>query len=482
VEEAAVCPSLFLSLQEGVLLESGDEQLVFHGTHGSFRTGPCPPAIRSTLQWLHPTGEEEDLLFAEVRKTGGPEAASCLRGILQELTRHRLLLRSAFLDGQPLATLVPVSPDGEFPSRTLALDQRYILSRFAYTRRERDTMVLESPLSKSRIILRDWRSQAILHALTQARRSDELSRLVPMLPAEAISQVMALLLNAQMIGRSDEAAIAEEDRVTELQSWEFHDLLFHAHSRGGRHDRPAGGTYRFIGQLEPPPVVRPAPPGEVIPLYRPDLRLLEQEDPPLARVQEARRSIRQYAKTPISDRQVGEFLYRVGRVADYWKHEVSTPQGALAMEFAARPYPSGGALYELEVYVVVNACENLSPGLYYYDPQQHGLRRTASETAEIGQLLADASRATRIRPEDLQVLIIISARFQRIAWKYASIAYSLVLKNVGVLYQTMYLAATAMGLAPCAVGSGNADLFARAAGTDYYTETSVGEFLLGSKE
>jgi hypothetical protein len=44
----------------------------------------------------------------------------------------------------------------------------------------------------------------------------------------------------------------------------------------------------------------------------------------------------------------------------------------------------------------------------------------------------------------------------------------------------MYLTATAMGLAPCAIGGGDADLFARAAGTDYCAETSVGEFLLGS--
>jgi hypothetical protein len=39
----------------------------------------------------------------------------------------------------------------------------------------------------------------------------------------------------------------------------------------------------------------------------------------------------------------------------------------------------------------------------------------------------------------------------------------------------------AMGLAPCALGGGDSDLFARAAGTDYYAETSVGEFLLGSR-
>jgi hypothetical protein len=49
-----------------------------------------------------------------------------------------------------------------------------------------------------------------------------------------------------------------------------------------------------------------------------------------------------------------------------------------------------------------------------------------------------------------------------------------------VVFQTMYPSATAMSLAPCALGCGNSDLFARAGGTDYYLETSVGEFLLGS--
>jgi hypothetical protein len=45
----------------------------------------------------------------------------------------------------------------------------------------------------------------------------------------------------------------------------------------------------------------------------------------------------------------------------------------------------------------------------------------------------------------------------------------------------MYLTATAMGLAPCAIGGGDSDLFAKAAATNYCAETSVGEFLLGSR-
>lgn len=128
----------------------------------------------------------------------------------------------------------------------------------------------------------------------------------------------------------------------------------------------------------------------------------------------------------------------------------------------------------------VPACEGLSLGLYHYDGIHHCLNGVCGRTAEVEHLLADAATSADIPTERVQVLRILAARFQRLAWKYASIAYALILKHVGVVYQSMYLTATAMDLAPCALGGGNADLFARAAGTDYYEETSVGEFLLGS--
>ena len=81
----------------------------------------------------------------------------------------------------------------------------------------------------------------------------------------------------------------------------------------------------------------------------------------------------------------------------------------------------------------------------------------------------------------VQVVLGITARFQRVSWKYERIAYALILKHVGVLYQTLYLVAAAMGLAPCAVGGGQAELLSRAIGSDYLAESPVGEFLLGSR-
>jgi oxazoline/thiazoline dehydrogenase len=147
---------------------------------------------------------------------------------------------------------------------------------------------------------------------------------------------------------------------------------------------------------------------------------------------------------------------------------------------SVRPYPGGGAIYELELYLTVKACQGIPSGFYHYDPEKHVLEKISDPTEAMDALLKDAMDSTGTE-EIPQVLITIAARFQRLSWKYESIAYSLMLKDVGALYQTMYLVATAMDLAPCALGGGDSDVFARAAGLDYYTETSVGEFLIGSK-
>jgi SagB-type dehydrogenase family enzyme len=200
-------------------------------------------------------------------------------------------------------------------------------------------------------------------------------------------------------------------------------------------------------------------------LPRPDLDALERDDPPLAAVQAARRSVRERAPAQLPLADLGEFLFRVGRAEDLW-HVGS-------MDFVARPYPSAGSLYELELYLVAGDCEGLAPGLYHYEAAHHRLARAGAADA----LLPDAAAAMGV--EDLpQALVVIAARFPRIAWKYGTLAYSLMLKDVGVLLQTMYLSAAAMGLGACALGAGDAAVFAAASGLDPEHETSVGELSL----
>jgi oxazoline/thiazoline dehydrogenase len=216
--------------------------------------------------------------------------------------------------------------------------------------------------------------------------------------------------------------------------------------------------------------------GDVIPLSRPDLDQLMQRDEPLTRVIEQRVSLREYGDAPITTTQVGEFLYRTARA-----RSVTEPGFANDKPYAvsSRPYPGGGGAYELEVYLTVTACEGIATGFYHYEPREHQLSRISAPSAGTDALLRSACVAAGISHPP-QILITVTARFQRMSWKYESIAYAAILKDVGVLYQTMYLVATAMRLAPCALGSGNSDAFAAAADLRYLEESSVGEFMLGS--
>jgi oxazoline/thiazoline dehydrogenase len=470
-----VSASLRLMWREGVSASAdGEGTLVVQGPGVRLSLRPKSAAILNASRRFDPPGEDQDKL-CELIRGDGDGALAHWYFCLERLTQHGLLCHAAFAGGNRLATLVAVSPYFLSRSAQVTVDRRYVLSRFAYLRRQGMEAVLESPLAHARIILNDCRASALVGALVAPASVGELAERVRVLSAEAIADVLALLLAAGMLGecaKDDEAA---------LETWEFHDMLFHARSRRGRFDAPYGGTYRLADRLAPPPALKPVEAGETYELHRPDLDRLQQDDPPLARVQARRRSIRDFDTTrPITGRQLGEFLFRVARVTGYREEEIVTPHGPARMQFAPRPYPAGGGLYELELYAAIQACANVTPGLYHYDPAGHRLIRLRGHTAEVAGLLGDAAASVAIPQDTAQILLILAARFARLAWKYESIAYSLILKHVGVVYQTMYLAATAMGLAPCAVGGGDADLFARAAGTDYATETSVGEFLLGN--
>ncbi len=473
-------PAWVLSLPEFVTVAAqAHGELTLLGLRSPVTLRQLSPGLCDALRRLAAPGESAGRLAELVRTVDGPAALARWYFHLQDLARRRLLRLAVHAGDDRLATLEPTAPSFVLPPAGAVPGRSYVLSRFAWVQRRGDVLALESPLSPARIVLHDPRAAALVHALAQPGTAAEVGGRVAGLPAEAVTPLLGLLAHAGAACAVGDDGATAEDADPALRCWQFHDLLFHARSRQGRHDGPVGATYPLAGRLDPPPALRPETAGAGIALFRPDLERLQRQDPPFALVQERRRSVRKYAAEPITDRQLGEFLYRVARVRNCQHLEVATPAGPVRMDFALRPYPAGGALYELEVYVVVAACRGLSPGLYHYDGLGHRLVRRAGRTAEVERLLSDAALAAGFQATEPQVLLVLAARLPRVAWKYTGLAYALVLKNVGVVLQTMYLAATAMGLAPCAVGLGDSDLFALAADADYYAETSVGEFLLG---
>jgi SagB-type dehydrogenase family enzyme len=473
-------PQWILSFPEGVsLTRQPDGSATIAGPWSQLVLRFVPVLLAAVERLVFP-GERLECLLAGLEHSAAADAGARFLYYLQLFARRGLLQIVVGDRGQPLATLLPTS--STFALAPVEPEGRtYLLSRFAYLRRMGGKIVLETPLCAARVVLNDPRATALVHALAEAPTPAHDAHQATAFPPDALAPMLSLLARAGFLTVAGPDGQTAEDEHAELRHWEFHDLLFHARSREGRHDGPFGNTYRLAGQCPLPPAVKPLMAAEAIELPRPDLATIEAHDPPLARVMEERRSLREYAPQPITAAQLGEFLYRTVAVRECRNYDAVTPVGSMDVQVTVRPYPSGGALYPLEVYPVVQACSGLATGLYHYDAGQHRLARLSDLTPEAQELLGRAAGATMIPSPAMQVLLVLTARFERVAWKYSGISYALILKDLGGLFQNMYLAATAMGLAPCAIGGGDADLFARAAGLDYYAEGSVGEFVLGSK-
>ncbi len=487
-EQDIVYESLLLSYPDGVTVSTvNNGEIVVGDRLHTLNLGQSQPLTCDILDQLTPPGAPLGQLVESVTCSQGPSAVATLFHHLQRLS-GRGLLQSVLKNGDHrLATMVPAIPAAGLRSGVVPDDGLYRLSRFAFLRRVGNNLVMETPLSAVRVLLHDPVLAGIVLSLTSAASCRELVAGHGDFSYESLQQVLNLLHAAKLVELQSRAAEScgnltslSEDDNPELQAWEFHDLLFHTRSRMGRHAEPTGATYRLSALQDPLSATKVCDRQNAIALFYPDLTELAKSDPPLSAVMEQRCSIREFGREPMTIEQLGEFLFRVARVRQKYEMALQTPQGVVETEMTSRPYPSGGALYPLEFYLLIRKCRGIDAGVYHYDALEHQLIPVSDLSPSAEEVLLHANYSTGVGRGDVQVLIVMTARFRRVSWKYSSLAYSLILKEVGVMIQNMYLAAAAMKLAPCAIGSGNSDVFAKAISSDYYAETSVGEFLLGS--
>lgn len=468
--------SYTLTLKNTVVVHEHGGDLLLAGPDGNaVRLTKPGKALKSLLTHLTAGGMTTDQLCEAAASVDASADLVRLYYAVASFEKKGFVCYTLAIGGRNLTTLEPISPG--FCMVEVSPDIKYRLSRFACLRRLGDDSLLESPLGHARLFVQDSRAGAAIALLAVPHTAAKLAAELPGLDVAVASALLSLLCSAGAVfACTDDGGIAEDDSVP-LRQWEFHDLLFHSRSRSGRHEYPLGGTFRFRDALPPLPAVKPLMSERRIALHKPDMAVLEADDLPFSRVSESRRSIRSQAEQPISASQLGEFLYRSARVKAI--NPADSAQGA-HYESSSRVCPSGGGMHELELYLTISRCEGIASGLYHYDPIGHALEHLSDLGAAQQALLAEGCGSAGLQsPPD--VLITLAARFQRTGWKYQSMAYALMLKDVGALYQQMYLVATAMNLAPCGLGGGNSDRFAGAAGLDYYAETSVGEFLLSGK-
>jgi SagB-type dehydrogenase family enzyme len=396
--------------------------------------------------------------------------------LLRRLEAHSWLSRRLQAGDRPLLEVLPVAlGSGSAPQRVRhAADVRYTLSRFTTIAAEAG-LVAQAPFSPVAVAIRDARVAGLLAPAAAAGCTPrELARLAG-IDLQAAAAVLDALLTARILVSAAErrAETCEPPKAV----WSPHELALHHRARSGWHALPNGGTFRFDGKFPSEPIARetadPPAPSAAVDLPVPDLGQISGREPSLTEVVTSRRSIRNYDDaSPITVGQLAEFLYRVQHTSAL--RDTDDGQGV-----GQRPYPAGGQLCELEVYPLVSRCTGLEPGLFRYDSIGHRLIRLAPLHDAAERMLRYAGGAGMLGTPP-QVLLVITARAQRVLWKYEGMGYELALKNSGVLTGLMYLVATAMGLAPCALGTGDSAAFALLSGIDPLVEPYIADFAIGS--
>ena len=379
--------------------------------------------------------------------------------------------------GEDLVVIEPQLPDYWPQLPQLGNVDTLVLSRFAYMRRRANEMVLESPRAGALFKICDPRIAAALALLVTPQQIKQFRRQNDFLELE----LLALLVDCQILFKidADGDGLRPAEGDDALVLWDFHDLVFHARSTEGRHANPLGGAYPYADAIAPLPAVRAYWPGKKI-----DLR--EVSAVPVGVSSSAAKLLRERHSTrdfdnqrPIRLAELARFLDSTARVLSEFKAPLDQGGGGgPELTYTARPYPSGGASYELELYLAVDTCEGLPRGFYHYDAGTHALVPIETRGHQLDALLRGAEFAMGVSAAP-QILITIAARFGRVSWKYSSIAYALILKDVGALLQTFYVMATDMGLGGCAIGTTNIELFAKMTGLQFHVEGPVGQFALG---
>ncbi|RLA84987.1 MAG: nitroreductase [Deltaproteobacteria bacterium] len=173
--------------------------------------------------------------------------------------------------------------------------------------------------------------------------------------------------------------------------------------------------------------------GEALELKLPAPQL--RGDLSLEEVLSHRRSVRSFRKEGLTLKEISQLLWAAQGITD--------PRGF-------RTAPSAGALYPLEVYLVVGKAEGLGSGVYHYLPKGHKLVKVKE-----GDVRSALCRAALGQPwvGEAPVVFCIAAEYERTTAKYGPRGIRYVHLEAGHAAQNLCLQAVSLGLGSVTVGA-----------------------------
>lgn len=148
-----------------------------------------------------------------------------------------------------------------------------------------------------------------------------------------------------------------------------------------------------------------------------------------------RRSVRAFKNSPLTLSEVSQLLWAA--------QGITNTKGF-------RTAPSAGALYPLEVYVIIGNVKDLSAGIYKYKYSGHELvmiskgdKRAELSDAAFGQAWVKEGAA----------VIVLSAVYEKTTWKYGERGFRYVHIETGHAAQNIYLQAVSLNLGTVIIGA-----------------------------
>jgi SagB-type dehydrogenase family enzyme len=114
-------------------------------------------------------------------------------------------------------------------------------------------------------------------------------------------------------------------------------------------------------------------------------------------------------------------------------------------ESGGRPYPSGGALYPIETYVIVQKVKDIPRAVYHYDPHENALEQLWDIPTPLQ--IFSTKRYGAAWANDAPLIIIFTGMWERGSVKYDDFAYFLGVVEAGHMAQNILLLVSALGLA-----------------------------------
>ena len=360
------------------------------------------------------------------------------------------------------------------------------LSKFASIHPCLEGLDITTPLSPTTLRLQDHRLYPLIQKLLSPCTIDIIRNVLPQDLRIHHRELISLLLSSAVAGICNTNHNADIDQEAIEAGWNRQDLSFHQQTRRHIVDLKAEESLTK-------PIDRKAPPAKHQRIILSTVSLptpsIDNQKTNFYQVIQQRQSIRAYDSNPVSAEALGNLLWYSMHTREEILCDPALPR---SYEGLLRPVASAGGLHSIELYLCIHQCIGISPGFYHYDSFEHSLGKISDLNRPCESMLEMAVNTTCRAPQASSVspgygqrpdvLIVMAARYERNASLHSEtgLAYALILKDAGSLYQQLYLVATALQLAPCGLSFGSSELFEQASGISSKAECSVGEFMIGN--